>query len=186
MRARSLSTKQRGVSKGIIIGMSISLCVFVASVLMHPVSSATHVTFAHRIYLAVNVAIAPVFCLALSIAALAKHRFFRPTDIDGSASSAGASEQAQILQSILQNTLEQTVLAAFVYLFWAMLMPARFLAVLCSAVLLFVLGRLLFALGYGKGAPARSLGFALTFFPTLLMLGGSLLAAGYQMLVALY
>jgi len=38
------------------------------------------------------------------------------------------------------------------------------------AAILFVFGRILFWRGYARGAPARALGFALTFYPTLAML----------------
>jgi uncharacterized membrane protein YecN with MAPEG domain len=36
--------------------------------------------------------------------------------------------------------------------------------------MLFFLGRVLFWQGYVRGAPARALGFALTFYPTVAML----------------
>ena len=120
------------------------------------------------------------------MAALARERFFNPADIDGGALSIHGSAKANILQSILQNTLEQSVLAIVVYLFWATVMPARFLSVISSAAVLFLLGRIFFALGYAKGAPARSTGFALTFFPTMLMLITSLLTVGYELLTKIF
>merc|ERR1712001_715512 len=62
---------------------------------------------------------------AVSIGRLAKHRFFTPNDIDGSGLTQ-ASAQAQILQSIIQNTLEQSLLASITYLVWAVLIPGPF------------------------------------------------------------
>lgn len=38
-----------------------------------------------------------------------------------------------------------------------------------AAVLLFVIGRITFAVGYAGGAVARAFGFALTFYPTALL-----------------
>jgi len=34
---------------------------------------------------------------------------------------------------------------------------------------MFVIGRILFAVGYAGGAPARAFGFALTFYPTVFL-----------------
>jgi hypothetical protein len=110
-----------------------------------------------------------VVCLTANIAMLARHRFFTPADIDGGGLSEGTSE-AQLLQSILQNTLEQSVLALAVHASWAAAMPQTWQAAVPAAAILFVLGRVLFWRGYARGAPARALGFALTFYPSVLML----------------
>jgi len=99
--------------------------------------------------------------LLLSIGALAKHRFFTPEDIDGSGLVAGTQKAA-----LLQNTLEQTVLAAVVYAGFAAAAPPRFRGAIPAAVVLFLAGRLLFARGYASGASARAPGFALTVYPT--------------------
>ncbi len=112
-----------------------------------------------------------VVWLAASIAALARHRFFNPSDIDGGGLTEGTST-AKVLQSMLQNTLEQVVLALATHLLWAAVMPWRWQAAIPVAVMLFFLGRALFWRGYGHGAPARALGFALTFYPTVVMLFG--------------
>ena len=110
-----------------------------------------------------------VVCLTANIAMLARHRFFTPADINGGGLSEGTSE-AQLLQSILQNTLEQSVLALAVHASWAAAMPQTWQAAVPAAAILFVLGRVLFWRGYARGAPARALGFALTFYPSVLML----------------
>ena len=49
-------------------------------------------------------------------------------------------------------------------------MPASWISVVPVAAVLFVAGRILFARGYSDGAAARSLGFALTFYPSVLMI----------------
>ena len=49
-------------------------------------------------------------------------------------------------------------------------MPWTWQAAVPAAAILFFLGRLLFWRGYSHGAPARALGFALTFYPTVVML----------------
>ena len=101
--------------------------------------------------------------LAFAVALQARHRFFSPADIDGAGLTV-ASARAQLLQALVQNTAEQTLLAAFAYAAW--LLATTFSAspvIHCAA--LFSLGRLLFFAGYARGAAARSLGFALTFYP---------------------
>lgn len=108
-------------------------------------------------------------CLAATIALLARHRFFTPADMDGGGLSEG-TPTARLLQSILQNTLEQSVLGLSVHMIWAAVMPWHWQAVVPAAAILFLGGRLLFWRGYAHGAPARALGFALTFYPTVIML----------------
>lgn len=107
--------------------------------------------------------------LLVCIARLARHRFFSAEDIDGGG-LGNASREAAVLQAILQNTLEQTVLAAGSYLAWAAVMPASTLAVIPAACMLFLAGRLAFTRGYRSGAPSRAFGFALTFYPSAIML----------------
>ena len=82
-----------------------------------------------------------------------------------------------MLQSILQNTLEQAVLAVLVHLIWAVTMPGDWLPAIPAATTLFVVGRMLFWRGYERGAAARAMGFGLTFYPTVLMLAILLLFA---------
>ena len=110
-----------------------------------------------------------VLPLVLSIGALARHRFFTPADIDGSGLTQG-TDKATILQAVLQNTLEQTVLAFITQTVWTAIMPATALGVVPAAAVMFLIGRATFALGYRHGAAARSFGFALTFYPSVIML----------------
>ena len=96
-------------------------------------------------------------------------------DLGGSGLSV-ASQRARILQALLQNNLEQISLAVLVHLLWIVLMPPSSFAAVPMAAALCLLGRLCFSWGYGKGAAARSLGFALSFYSLLwllvLMAGG--------------
>jgi hypothetical protein len=61
-------------------------------------------------------AIAAVWLL-FAVALLARHRFFSADDIDGAALTE-ATPKARVLQALIQNTLEQTVLAAAAYGAW--------------------------------------------------------------------
>jgi len=115
----------------------------------------------------------PAAWLAIAVALLARHRFFSADDINAAVSPA-ASANASVLQALIQNTLEQAVLATLAYGAWIWLASpgAAWVAVRCAA--LFAVGRLLFFVGYGRGAAARALGFGLTFYPTVGLLALSL------------
>ncbi len=135
-----------------------------------------------RITLASWALLLPAATLFVCIARLAKHRFFTPEDIHGSALTGGTDE-AKLLQSLLQNTLEQCCLAFPVYVAGSITAPAFALPVVPAAAVMFLVGRVLFFAGYAKGAPGRAYGFALTFYPTVLLLV-LLLALGASRLVA--
>lgn len=159
----TLSTAQRGVLTGMGSGLAIIAAVFAFTGWIQPFASSD------RIHLLALCCLAPAVTLAFCIARLANHRFTTPEDIDGSGLTSGTA-QAKTLQALLQNTLEQTALAVPVYAAWTVLAPARLAGLVAAAALLFLLGRILFFRGYAHGAPARALGFALTFYPTVLLL----------------
>jgi len=106
------------------------------------------------------------FWLLISVGRLAGHRFFTPQDIDGGGLTQG-SDQARLLQSLIQNTLEQLVLATIAYGAWLWLMPGGRAGLVILCAILFSIGRLFFFAGYARGAPWRALGFTLTFYPTV-------------------
>jgi hypothetical protein len=168
----SMTDEQKGVAKGAATAMAITVIGLAgAIVLLGPKSAGISVT--GRLALCASCLLAPALTLAFSIARLAGYRFSSPQDIGGSGLTSG-SRTAVLLQSLLQNTLEQTVLAGLTYVAWGVLAPASFLAALPAAATMFLIGRVLFFIGYAHGAQARSLGFALTFYPTLALLLGDL------------
>lgn len=166
----SISGKQQGVIRGIAIGAGVTAAAITAGILFDPLGISSHLSIHERLSVALAACLLPVLSLTVSIARLAKHRFFTPEDIDGGAGISEDTTQAKLLQTLIQNTLEQTVIAVPLYLAWACLVPSAWLSVVPLAALLFALGRVLFFWGYGHGAPARSIGFALTFYPSMAML----------------
>jgi hypothetical protein len=168
-RAMSLSAKQRGVLAGMLSALFLSIAIIASGVWANPLGYAPELSLEQRTRTLAAASLGPAFCLFFCIARLAKHRFFTPIDIDGSGLTPG-SERAKLLQALLQNTLEQATLAAFAYLVWALLMPATWLSVVPMASAAFCAGRLLFFARYERGASSRALGFALTAYPTFLML----------------
>lgn len=112
-------------------------------------------------------------CLAAAVGAQARQRFMDVRDRAGATAVTG-SPQAAKLAALTQNTLEQTVLAMPAYLGGALLLPEPWLGTVSAAAVLFVIGRVAFARGLDEGAVGRAFGFALTFLPTLALLGASI------------
>ena len=179
----ALTDKQRGVLKGMTIGAATSLVVIIVAILLGPVLLSPEASAGERLAFALKADAFLALWLGVSIGLLARHRFFTPADIDGGGLSQG-SETAKVLQATLQNTLEQTVLAVLVHLAWATLMPVSWMAAIPAAAILFLSGRVLFIRGYRGGAPSRAVGFALTFYPSVLMLviviGAVIVAGGHK------
>lgn len=107
----------------------------------------------------------PCLVLMAAILMVSTGRRFSAADIGGQAAGP-PSERLAIKAAFLQNTLEQTVLAAGFFFALAAISGGAWLALLPAAALLFVLGRVLFYLGYERGAKGRSLGMALTMLPS--------------------
>lgn len=152
-----MTGKQVGTAIGMAVGLALTIGAFAWQG-----GRGLHVD---RLALWAGCSAAAAFWLAFAVALLARHRFFSPEDIDGAGLTA-ASAGAQLLQALVQNTAEQTLLAALAYAAWLLattMAPGP--AVHCA--MLFSIGRALFFAGYARGAAARSLGFALTFYPTV-------------------
>ncbi|MBT5435116.1 MAG: MAPEG family protein [Alphaproteobacteria bacterium] len=178
----ALSDKQKGVMRGMATAAAFVVITLAIAILWRPTAllPATDAPGA-RLGWAAAWLLGPALCLLLSIGRLAGQRFHTPEDIDGSGLTTG-SERAHVLQAIIQNTLEQTLLAALVWGACAMLLPFGWLAAIPAATLLFVVGRILFAWGYVRGAPGRALGFALTFYGTAALALIAVIAAAGQLL----
>jgi uncharacterized MAPEG superfamily protein len=174
-----LTEKQQGVLGGMVTGLVATVLALALAILVQPAALTPQEAYPETLAHALKWDVLLVICLAVNIGLLARHRFFTPEDIDGGGLTSGTS-QAQVLQSTLQNTLEQTVLGLAVHIIWAAVMPQSWQAAVPVAAMLFLAGRILFWRGYARGAPARALGFALTFYPSvamfLLILGRSIWA----------
>lgn len=159
---------QRGVALGMALALLTSVVILLVSALLGiPGLNEDATTGSRALVLASSILIAAIplfFC----VARLARHRFFTPEDINGSALTEGTA-RARLLQALLQNTLEQLTLALATYAGCAFIFPPRYLAAVPASAALFLIGRALFFAGYSKGAASRAFGFALTFYPSLLM-----------------
>lgn len=166
------TSKQKGVVRGMAAALAVTLASFAVTLLWAPdIMPADPGNPALRMAFAFRTDVFVLLALAITIGAVAQHRFLTPADIDGSGLTEG-TEAASVKRAVLQNTLEQSVLAVGAHLAWAVVMPPSLLVQVPLAVVLFVVGRICFWRGYAGGAPARAFGFALTFYPSALMLFG--------------
>jgi fatty-acid desaturase len=73
----------------------------------------------------------------------------------------------EIDQRYLQNTLEQLVLAIVAHLALVTIVAPESIRAVAILVMLFVIGRATFWIGYHRSGAARAFGFATTFYPTV-------------------
>ena len=165
----ALTEKQQGVLRGILLGAAITVVLLVAVIVLDPLSFSSEASIGQRIAFVLKMDLLLALWLGISIGRLARHRFFTPEDIDGSGLTQG-TDRSIVLQATLQNSLEQTVFAVLVHAIWAVTTPSAWMSAVPMAAILFFCGRILFTRGYEAGAPSRALGFALTFYPSVLML----------------
>jgi hypothetical protein len=164
-----LSSEQRGVLRGMLAALAVSAIGFVVMFFWNPMRPNTPPSTLEALGSLLQWDILLMIALAANIAIIARHRFFTPEDINGSGLTKG-SEKVRIFQATLQNTVEQIALAFPVHVIWAVAMPQQWQGMVPLAAMLFFAGRLFFWRGYASGAVARSFGFALTFYPSLIML----------------
>lgn len=101
-------------------------------------------------------------CLLAGVGRIGNRRFFTPDAIGG-----GESPSIEIDRRYLQNTLEQLVLAVVAHLALVTIVAPESIRVVAVLVMLFVIGRATFWIGYHRSGPARAFGFATTFYPTV-------------------
>jgi hypothetical protein len=164
-----LTDKQKGVVRGVIPAAVSTLIGMCGVSLLIPMRALPTDEAGARLAWAMQWTLLPTLTLMVSIMRVANYRFASPDDIDGSGLTAG-TDRVLVLRAILQNTLEQAVLAVAVYLIWIAVMPLSWLRAIPVAALLFMTGRVFFARGYDRGAAGRAMGFGLTAYPTFGML----------------
>ncbi len=157
--------EQRGVAVGMAAALGTAVIVLGAAAFAWPGEA---LPFPDRLQLTLRADLIVIAWLAAAIGNVARLRFFSEQDIGGS-SAEEASAKVRVARAILQNTFEQAVLAIVTHLIVAATF-ARAGAVIVALACLFAAGRLLFWIGYRKGARTRAFGFALTFYPSVLAL----------------
>lgn len=158
--------EQRGVLVSMLGALGVSVIVLSAAATMDHGDAASPLM--DRLHYALGTELLVIGWLAATIANVARLRFFSEQDISGS-SGVGASDKVREAGAILQNTLEQVVLATIAHVIAAATL-SRSHALLVALASLFALGRLLFWVGYSHGPKGRAFGFALSFYPSVLSL----------------
>lgn len=175
-----LSVEQWGVVRGSSIALLVCIAIGIPGyLLMRPewVGVPREADLAARLGFAVRWDIPVLLWLAACVRQVSSARFRSPADIGGSA--FGEPTRAIAIRiAVLQNPLEQTVLAIGAHLALAVTLRGRELVLVPLLVALFIAGRIWFARGYPAGARGRSGGMVLTAGPTFAAL---LLAAGLAM-----
>lgn len=107
---------------------------------------------------------APGLVAAVMVARIALRRFFEVDTGLGTLSEAG-----ELDRRVLQNTVEQLVIAAAVWPAAAVLLGPAGPGVIIVLGLGFAVARVLFWVGCHRSPLLRSVGFAASFFPTVLV-----------------
>lgn len=178
----SLSADQRGVIRYGLIGVAIAVGAGLPAYLWAPrdwLQLGVAPDVAERLAFALKWDIPLLIWLAGCVRQVSSGRFRSPADIRGSAFST-PSQAIAIKRAVLQNSLEQTVLALGAHLALAATLRGQELILIPILVALYLVGRVWFALGYARGAPGRAGGMVLTAGPTFaaLLLAGGLALAG--------
>lgn len=177
-----LSKNQKGVVSGGLYAVVIALVVGIPLYLWLPspwVGLDDLPASGDRIAFALRWDIPILLWLAGCVRHVSRGRFRSAADIDGSAFSE-PSPAIAVPRAVLQNSLEQTVLALGAHLALAVTLRGRELVLIPILVGLYVAGRVWFAFGYPGRAPGRSGGIVLTAGPTFaaLILAGVLAVIG--------
>jgi len=156
-----MNNKQQQIAIAMAISLSYTALIFVfGGQLFSPVSE----TQSSLVYI-MTWLLLPTTALVIGIGKLARTRFFDEKLIDGDAPEKNSA--AEIDSRYLQNTLEQFVVAATVFVALGMLLPKHelpLIAALCSS---FLIMRILFWVGYQSQPQLRAIGFAGTFYPSV-------------------
>lgn len=106
--------------------------------------------------------------LLFGVMAVAGQRFFSHKAIEGD--SRGLPKAITINLRYIQNTLEQLILLVITHMAYAATADSGEMKIIPILVSLFIVGRICFWIGYHQGALSRSFGFAVTFYPTVIMM----------------
>jgi len=115
-----------------------------------------------RLAYALKCEVFTALCLLAGVGMIANRRFFIADAIAG-----GPSPSLEIEQRYVENTLEQLVLAIVAHLALVVVVPDDSIRAVAILVMLFVIGRATFWVGYHISGSARAFGFATTFYPTV-------------------
>ncbi len=164
----------RHITRASLITLVLAAIAGLAAWLLLPEIFAFPVQTADRLAFALVATLPAFLSLAVATMMVSTARRYSARDIGGSAAGPPSTKLA-IKVAFLQNTLEQTVLAAGFFMIYAAILDGSWLSLLPVAAGFFVIGRALFYRGYRQGVEGRALGMTLTMVPTILL---ALIACG--------
>lgn len=176
----TLSAEQTAIAIRSALAVAITVAAVVAAWLWLPPSllgAAADLTTADRFAYALRTDLLILLWLAGCVRVVASIRFRSEADRPGSACAAPSSRLA-VPAAVLQNSLEQTVLAVGAHLVLATVLRGEEMILLPVLVALYLVGRVFFALGYARGAAARAFGMALTGASTIGAFGIAIVLIG--------
>eukprot|EP00804_Cyclotella_cryptica_P010004 CCRYP_015413-RC/>CCRYP_015413-RC protein AED:0.18 eAED:0.18 QI:0/0.8/0.66/1/0/0/6/1601/244 len=162
----NFTQKQRGVVRGVILSVFTITATYLTTRYFAPLPPPAS-SLEERLRILALSLLFPALTLFVCIGRLGNHRFYTPQDIDSGVSTMKGSNKAAMLQAILQNTLEQLMLACIVYFHATLFLSPEAVRLVPATGALFTLGRIMFLRGYAGGAESRAFGFSLTFQSTL-------------------
>lgn len=165
----AFDSEQRGILRGSALALCFALATAGAGYAWLPprwFGLSNAMTTADQIAFALKADVLLFVWLAWCVRAVSKRRFRSAVDRKGSGFGR-PSEAIAIPTAVLQNSLEQTVLAFGAHLVLATVLRGPELVIIPLLVTLYIIGRVTFSLGYAQGAVRRSFGMALTAAPTL-------------------
>lgn len=164
-----MAKEEKGIQRGITLAFLATLAAFVLSYLTLPAFFAFPEPLDQRLAFALAAGVFPGLVLVAAVGMVSTTRRTSPEDIGGAAAGP-PSPRLAVKSAFLQNTLEQTVIAAIAIAAYAALVSGPWLALVPATILLFGAGRIAFYRAYPGGAAARSFGMSLTLMPGLLLL----------------
>ena len=122
-------------------------------------------TMADRLAFVFQFELFAMLMLLAGIGSIAKQRFQNKDAIDGATSNLPSAIEINL--RYLQNTLEQFVLVVIAHLVLVTVIDSESVKIIPILVCWWVIGRILFWVGYHQFPVGRAVGFGITFYPTV-------------------
>lgn len=175
MAKEDLKTSQRNVNIGVVVGLTLT-CALAGFLWFgledhYFVIPDRQILLDERLAYAAKWTLLPAMCIILGIGKIAYQRYFSDA-IDPTVQVN--NRKLTIWRQYTQNTFEQAFLYVIGAAAFAPITPQYWLRLIPIIAILFVVGRILFAIGYLINPSYRSPGFGMTFYPIVLLYGMSI------------